>query len=44
MPPRDVWEARRHECTGECTGGVDPDTGRCNAWVDDDLWEIEDEE
>lgn len=37
IPERDVWEARRDEA-GECDGSVDARTGRCRAWVSDDLW------
>ena len=40
MPPREIWEAWRDEA-GECTGGTDPDTGRCFAWADDELWTID---
>lgn len=37
MPDRDVWEARRDEAD-ECDGSVDARTGRCRAWVREDLW------
>jgi len=43
MPAREIWEANR-EHAEDCMGGVDPDTGRCMAWVEDNLWTIETED
>lgn len=37
LPPREIWEANRDHA-GECTGSIEPQTGRCRAYADDDLW------
>lgn len=43
IPDVDIWEANRHLCESECTGSVEPMSGRCRAWADDDLWSGDDQ-
>lgn len=42
LPAREIWEANRDQA-GDCTGSVDAN-GRCKAFSDDDLWELETED
>ena len=39
MPDEPIWSYRRDDDPDECTGDVDPETGRCRAWADEALWE-----
>lgn len=37
LPPKETWEANRDNADN-CTGSIDPTSGRCRAYADDALW------